>query len=28
LRLAMQICGCATLTDVRRNAAAILRRDR
>lgn len=25
LRLAMQICGCATLTDVRRNAAAILR---
>jgi isopentenyl diphosphate isomerase/L-lactate dehydrogenase-like FMN-dependent dehydrogenase len=28
LRLAMQICGCATLTDIRRNAAAILRRDR
>lgn len=25
LRIAMQICGCASLTDVRRNSAAILR---
>jgi (S)-2-hydroxy-acid oxidase/4-hydroxymandelate oxidase len=26
LRIAMQTCGCASLTDVRRNAAAIIRR--